>query len=174
MPRTKHPGSASPRVGLSSPLAPGPFESPKTRELKRDRRCQVHSDPYGLPNWGRPLKGRVNSAPANDNVNTNGAVSVNSYPAEKKTVGTFRVLNAWNHETECSMSKPGLDGAHAHHHAAASDIAWRHYWLTNVMIDGGRFGPARLARREMPARKESLSRRLYKLRRMRAILNVRG
>jgi hypothetical protein len=65
------------------------------------------------------------------------------------------------------MNKPGFGGAH---HAAGSNIVWRHYWLTNVMVDGGRLGPVRFARREMPARKESLSRRLHKLRRMRAVL----
>jgi hypothetical protein len=71
------------------------------------------------------------------------------------------------------MIKPGFGGADPH--AAGSDIAWRHYWLnwlTNGMVDGGKFGPIRLARREMPARKESLSRRLHKLRRMRAVLDV--
>src|SRR5262245_24646078 len=65
MPRINYPGFVSPGVGLISPLAPGRF---KSRKLKRDRRCQVDSDPYGLPNWGRPLKGRINSAPAKDNV----------------------------------------------------------------------------------------------------------
>jgi hypothetical protein len=69
------------------------------------------------------------------------------------------------------MNKLGFDGAD--HHAAGSDIAWRHYWLTNVMVDGGKFGPVRLARREMPARKEPLSRRLHKLHRMRAVLDGR-
>jgi hypothetical protein len=39
------------------------------------------------------------------------------------------------------------------------------------MFDGAKFGPTRLARREMPGRK--LSRRLHKLRRMRATLDVR-
>jgi hypothetical protein len=47
------------------------------------------------------------------------------------------------------MNKPGFDGAD--HHAAGSDIAWRHYWLTNVMVHGGKFGRVRFARREMPA-----------------------
>jgi len=51
------------------------------------------------------------------------------------------------------MIKPGLDGSD--HYAKGSNIAWRHYWLTNVMLDGGKFGPVRLARREMPVRKES-------------------
>jgi hypothetical protein len=74
---------ALPGVGLSSPLAPGPFELSQDLKIKRDRRCQVDSDPYGLPNWGRPLKGRVNPAPANDNVNPGGLVSVKSYPAQK-------------------------------------------------------------------------------------------
>jgi hypothetical protein len=55
LPRTKHPGSVSPKAGLISSLAPGVLEC--HRKLKRDRRCQVDSDPYGLPNWGRPLEG---------------------------------------------------------------------------------------------------------------------
>jgi hypothetical protein len=69
------------------------------------------------------------------------------------------------------MIKAGVDGAD--HQASRGDIAWRHYWLTNVIVDGGRAGPVRLPRREMPARKESLSRRLHKLRLMRAVLDVR-
>ena len=68
------------------------------------------------------------------------------------------------------MIKAGADGAD--HHASGGDIAWRHYWLTNVIVDGGRSGPVRLPRRGMPAR-NSLSRRLHKLRLMRAVLDVR-
>jgi hypothetical protein len=54
----------------------------------------------------------------------------------------------------------------------AYEMAWRHFWLTNVLLDSGK-PPARLARREMPTRKDSLTRRLHRLRRMRATLDVR-
>jgi hypothetical protein len=131
----------------------------------------VDSDPYGLPNWGRPLKGRVNSAPAKDNVDPDGLVSVKAYPTEKSPPELSPFWRFGNIKQERSMIKAGLDGVH--HHAIGGDIAWRHYWLTNVMVDGGKSGPARLLRREMPSRKESLSRRLHKLRLMRAALDQR-
>jgi hypothetical protein len=51
--------------------------------------------------------------------------------------------------------------------------AWRHFWLTNVMIDTGKLGPAKLVRREMGIRKDSLARRLHKLRCKRAVLAPR-
>ena len=50
-------------------------------------------------------------------------------------------------------------------------IDWRHFWLKNVMIDSGKFAPAKIARREL--RKNALSLRLQKLHRMRAILGPR-
>ena len=56
-------------------------------------------------------------------------------------------------------------------HRAAQEMAWRHFWLTSVLLDSGK-PPARLARREMPVRKDSLTRRLHKLRRMRATLDL--
>ncbi len=55
----------------------------------------------------------------------------------------------------------------------ADEIDWRHVWLTNANIDSGRFEPANIARYKMPTRKESLTRRLHKLRRMRALLGPR-
>jgi hypothetical protein len=57
-------------------------------------------------------------------------------------------------------------------HLRANEIAWRHFWLTNVMIDTGKPGSAKLARREMRTRKDSLALRLHKLRRMRAALDL--
>jgi len=56
---------------------------------------------------------------------------------------------------------------------SANEIAWRHFWLANVMIDTGKPGPAKLVRREMGIRKDSLARRLHKLRRMRAVIGPR-
>ena len=49
----------------------------------------------------------------------------------------------------------------------ADEIDWRHFWLTNVMIDTGKPRPARPV---MRTRKESLARRLHKLRRRRSVL----
>jgi hypothetical protein len=49
----------------------------------------------------------------------------------------------------------------------ADEIDWRHFWLTNVMIDTGKPRPVRSV---MRARKESLTRRLHKLRRLRSVL----
>jgi hypothetical protein len=52
----------------------------------------------------------------------------------------------------------------------ADDIDWRHVWLTNVMIDSGKFGPQKIARHQVQTRKNSLSRRLRSLHLMRAAL----
>lgn len=49
-------------------------------------------------------------------------------------------------------------------------VNWRHFWLTNVMIDSGKFEPQKIARYKMLTRKDSLTRRLHRLRRMRAAL----
>ena len=68
------------------------------------------------------------------------------------------------------MTKTGLDGTEPY--TVAGDIAWRHIWLTNVLLDAGKLGPVRLVRREMPMRKDSLARRLHRLRRMRAALDL--
>lgn len=60
---------------------------------------------------------------------------------------------------------------------SADEINWRHVWLTNVMIDTGKLGPSQIARLKMPIRRNSLTRRLHELRRMRAVLEppkVRG
>ena len=53
----------------------------------------------------------------------------------------------------------------------ADDIDWRHVWLTHANIDSGKFEPANIARYKMQARKDSLTRRLHRLRRMRAFLD---
>ena len=49
-------------------------------------------------------------------------------------------------------------------------VNWRHFWLTNVMIDSGKFEPQKIARYKMLTRKDSLTQRLHRLRRMRAAL----
>jgi hypothetical protein len=53
----------------------------------------------------------------------------------------------------------------------SAEIDWRHVWLTTVMIDSGDFGPPKIARHEMQIRKNTLTRRLRKLRRLRAVLD---
>jgi len=55
----------------------------------------------------------------------------------------------------------------------ADEIDWRHVWLTNASIDSGKLEPANIARYKMQTRKDSLTRRLHKLRRMRAFLGPR-
>ena len=52
----------------------------------------------------------------------------------------------------------------------ADDIAWRHFWLANVMVETDGRPPVRMARPELRPRKDSLSRRLQRLHHMRAIL----
>jgi hypothetical protein len=49
-------------------------------------------------------------------------------------------------------------------------IAWRQFWLANVITDTGRPAPIKPARPERPHRKDSLSRRLHRLHHMRATL----
>jgi hypothetical protein len=56
--------------------------------------------------------------------------------------------------------------------STANEIAWRHFWLANVIVDAAKPEPVKLARREMWTRKDSLTRRLHKLRRMRATLDL--
>ena len=53
---------------------------------------------------------------------------------------------------------------------SADEINWRHVWLTNAMIDSGKLGPPKNARRNMPIRKNSLTWRLRRLHWMRAVL----
>jgi hypothetical protein len=53
---------------------------------------------------------------------------------------------------------------------SAKEINWRHVWLTNVMIDSGKFEPQKIARYKMQTGMGSLTRRLHRLRRMRAVL----
>ncbi len=57
-------------------------------------------------------------------------------------------------------------------HQPADDIAWRHYWLTNVAVETDGRPPVRAPRPELRPRKDSLSRRLQRLRHMRAILGA--
>jgi hypothetical protein len=49
-------------------------------------------------------------------------------------------------------------------------IAWRHFWLANVAVEADGRPPLRAPRPELRPRKDSLSRRLQRLRHMRAIL----
>lgn len=55
----------------------------------------------------------------------------------------------------------------------ADEIDWRHVWLTNAMIAGGKLEPRKIARYKIQTRKDSLTRRLHRLRRMRAVLGSR-
>jgi hypothetical protein len=54
----------------------------------------------------------------------------------------------------------------------ADDIAWRHFWLTNVAVETDGRPLVRATRPELRPRKDSLSRRLQRLRQMRAILGA--
>jgi len=52
----------------------------------------------------------------------------------------------------------------------ANQIAWRRFWLANVTIDTGKPLPPQIPRHKVPARKLSPSRRLHRLRCVRAML----
>lgn len=54
----------------------------------------------------------------------------------------------------------------------ADDIAWRHFWLAHVVVETDRRPAVRVARPELRPRKDSLSRRLLRLRHMRAVLGA--
>ena len=54
----------------------------------------------------------------------------------------------------------------------ANDIAWRHFWLANVVVETDGRPLVRVARPELRPRKDSLSRRLQRLRHMRAVLGA--
>lgn len=54
----------------------------------------------------------------------------------------------------------------------ADGIAWRHFWLANVVVETDGRPLVRATRPELRARKESLSRRLQRLRHMRAVLGA--
>jgi hypothetical protein len=56
-------------------------------------------------------------------------------------------------------------------HRNANEIAWRHVWLTNVIIDADK--PILATRPRIQRSRQSLTQRLRKLRRMRAILEQR-
>lgn len=57
-------------------------------------------------------------------------------------------------------------------HRSADEINWRNVWLTNVTIDTGKLGAPKITRRKIPIKNSSLTRRLHKLRRMRAVLDI--
>ena len=52
------------------------------------------------------------------------------------------------------------------------DIGWRHFWLANVVVETDGRPLVRVARPELRPRRDSLSRRLQRLRHMRAILGA--
>jgi hypothetical protein len=54
----------------------------------------------------------------------------------------------------------------------ADDIAWRQFWLANVVVETDGRPLVRATRPELRPRKESLSRRLQRLRHMRAVLGA--
>jgi hypothetical protein len=54
----------------------------------------------------------------------------------------------------------------------ANDIAWRRFWLANVVVESDGRPLVRAARPELRPRKDSLSRRLQRLRHMRAVLGA--
>jgi hypothetical protein len=54
----------------------------------------------------------------------------------------------------------------------ADDIGWRHFWLANVVVETDGRPLVRVARPELRPRRDSLSRRLQRLRHMRAILGA--
>ena len=54
----------------------------------------------------------------------------------------------------------------------ADEIAWRHFWLATVVVENDGRPLVRAAHPELRPRKESLSRRLQRLRHMRAILGA--
>jgi hypothetical protein len=57
-------------------------------------------------------------------------------------------------------------------HRSTDEIAWRHFWLANVMVDAGRQSAVKISRVERPTRKHALSRRLHRLHHMRATLGA--
>jgi hypothetical protein len=54
----------------------------------------------------------------------------------------------------------------------ADEIAWRHFWLANVVVEADGRPLVRTARPDLRPRKDSLSRRLQRLRHMRAMLGA--
>ena len=54
----------------------------------------------------------------------------------------------------------------------ADEIVWRHFWLANVAVETDGRPLVRVARLELRPRRDSLSRRLQRLRHMRAILGA--
>ena len=68
------------------------------------------------------------------------------------------------------MTKEEIGAADARQPSA--DIAWRHFWLANVVVETDRRPLVRAARPELRPRKTSLSRRLERLHHMRAMLRA--
>lgn len=68
------------------------------------------------------------------------------------------------------MTKTDMDAAD--YVKPADDIGWRHYWLANVVVETDGRPLVRVARPELRPRRDSLSRRLQRLRQMRAILGA--
>ena len=58
------------------------------------------------------------------------------------------------------------------HVKPADDVGWRHFWLTNVVVETDGRPLVRVARPELRPRRDSLSHRLQRLRHMRAILGA--
>ena len=56
--------------------------------------------------------------------------------------------------------------------APAAEIAWRHFWLKNVMVDAGTPGSTRITRHGLQPRKVSVAQRMRRLRRLRAMLGA--
>jgi hypothetical protein len=54
----------------------------------------------------------------------------------------------------------------------ADAIGWRHFWLANVVVESDGRPLVRATRPALQPRKDSLSRRLQRLRHMRAILDA--
>ena len=57
-------------------------------------------------------------------------------------------------------------------HQSADEITWRHFWLANVVVETEGRPLVRATRPDLRPRKESLSQRLQRLRRMRAIMGA--
>ena len=54
----------------------------------------------------------------------------------------------------------------------ADEIVWRHFWLANVVVETEGRPLVSATRPELRPRKDSLSRRLQRLRHMRAVLGA--
>jgi hypothetical protein len=90
--------------------------------------------------------------------------------ASSSSSGTFVLLMGLIRNAErCAMSRTGTSVLGRN----ADEIDWRQIWLTTAMIDSGKLEPSKIARYKMQPRKDSLTRRLHRLRRMREVLGPR-